>query len=632
MTSSPTAAASPAVRAAIAQSVPDAAGPDWERFFALSPDLLCVAGFDGAFQRLNPAWEALAGCREADLLGRSFCDFVHPDDRARTAAAIARLTDGAPTGAFENRCRSQNGTYRLLHWHATADRNTGRIYALARVGAAEHEAAAVRDSEERFRIIFERAGIGIGLLDLDRRFIEINHALEALLGYRKDELRGQSAAVITEPEDVGRDRALFAELVAGQRSHYRVERRYRRKDGETVWATLTMSLIHGAAGEPSFVLKIIEDIGVGRRAELLRSQLAAQVEASDDAIIGRDGTDMITSWNPSAERLFGYSAAEIVGQPFARLVPPAGRAALAEQLTRARQGPSFEAIYLRQDGQAVEVGASLAPVADTVGNTTVLATVIRDITARKRAEREIRQLNTNLQEAVKELDAFSYSISHDLRAPLRAVNGFANAVLEDYGPQLDAEGQRYLRVIGANALLMGQLIDDLLAFSRLGRHALATAPVDLTPLARAVFAELAVANPDRALRLDLAPLPPAYGDHSLLRQVLVNLIGNAVKFTGPRTPGVITVRGAVVDGLGHYTVADNGVGFDMAYVDKIFGVFQRLHSVEEFAGTGVGLALVQRIIQRHGGQIWAEGRLDAGTIFTFTLPHAARLTPGGDDA
>ncbi len=221
-----------------------------------------------------------------------------------------------------------------------------------------------------------------------------------------------------------------------------------------------------------------------------------------------------------------------------------------------------------------------------------------------------------------ELESFSYSVSHDLRAPIRAINGFSRLLQNDYGSMLQGDGARYVGIIRSEAERMGALIDDLLAFSRMGKATLRKSSVDMDALFRSVASELLRQQPDASLTIE--PLPPAIGDASLLRQVAANLVGNALKFTNGE-PARVSITGSRHNGLNRYVVADHGVGFDMRYVDKLFGVFQRLHTGEQFEGTGVGLAIVKRIVNRHGGDIDAEGEPGRGARFTFTLP----ADPGG---
>jgi signal transduction histidine kinase len=242
--------------------------------------------------------------------------------------------------------------------------------------------------------------------------------------------------------------------------------------------------------------------------------------------------------------------------------------------------------------------------------------------SREDLEGQVVERTRALKETNAELEAFSYSVSHDLRAPLRAIHGFARILLEDHAAQLDVEAKRLLGVIDGNTKRMGQLIDDLLSFSRLGRKELESARVDMAELVAAVADDVRRGAGDRPLEITIGPLPPARGDRDMLRQAITNLLDNAAKFTRQRTPGCIEV-GHRADGRETvYFVKDNGAGFDERYAGKLFGVFQRLHRAEEFDGTGVGLAIVQRIVLRHGGRVWAEGRLDAGATFFFTLPGA----------
>jgi signal transduction histidine kinase len=250
---------------------------------------------------------------------------------------------------------------------------------------------------------------------------------------------------------------------------------------------------------------------------------------------------------------------------------------------------------------------------------------------RRQAEEEIRRLNEELEARVKartaelefanrEMEAFSYSVSHDLKAPIRAMQGFSRMLVGEHAAKLDAEGRRLLQVVCDNTKLMHHLIDDLLALSRLGRLQIRKSVINLTAMVRQIFDQLRTQTPERELRLTVGDLPPALGDQSLLNQVMMNLLGNAVKFTKSRETAVIEVGGRTEGKEDIYYVKDNGVGFDERYADKLFGVFQRLHGGEEFEGTGVGLSIVKRIVQRHGGRVWAKGKVGEGATFYFALP------------
>jgi len=257
-----------------------------------------------------------------------------------------------------------------------------------------------------------------------------------------------------------------------------------------------------------------------------------------------------------------------------------------------------------------------------------------EVKDRRKAEDEVRRLNADLEQRVtartaelqaanKELEAFSYSVSHDLRAPLRGISGFASILVEDYAKHLDEEGRRLLGTICGEASRMGQMIDELLAFSRLGRQSMQSAETDMTSLAQTAFDQCAAQVSGRNIQFKLPPLPPAQGDAAMLSHVWVNLISNAIKYTRPKPAAEIEVTGRTEDSEMVYCVKDNGAGFDMKYVQKLFGVFQRLHNETDFEGTGIGLALAQRIVQRHGGRVWAEGEVNKGATFYFTLPVVA---------
>ena len=311
---------------------------------------------------------------------------------------------------------------------------------------------------------------------------------------------------------------------------------------------------------------------------------------------------------------------------------PADEAALVE-LAKSGAARPWEKEYLRKDGSRVPVLIGVAMV-----DATRCICFVLDISDRKRAEDDVRRLNLDLEARVaartaelaaanQELEAFSYSVSHDLRAPLRSIDGFGQALIEDCGDRLDATGKGHIARMRAATQRMAQLIDDLLGLSRTARAAMRREAVDLSAIARSVLAELERQEPERVVTTRIAEGVVAFGDPPLLRVALENLLRNAWKFTSKRPAATIEFGRAEREGEPAYFVRDDGAGFDMTYAPKLFGAFQRLHSSSEFQGTGIGLATVQRIVHRHGGRISAEGAVEKGARFTFTL---GGPVPGGN--
>jgi signal transduction histidine kinase len=299
-------------------------------------------------------------------------------------------------------------------------------------------------------------------------------------------------------------------------------------------------------------------------------------------------------------------------QPVARLLEVAGH--LTKGDLAARSGAPYQAGELGQLAQAFDQMADSLQERD--------AELKRAAVELRQRIGELDRRSLELAAANKELENFTYSVAHDLRAPLRAMGGFARVLLEDYPDRLDAEGERYLHIIHQEAQKMGRLIDDLLALARLGRKEMNLTAIDMDGLAQTIIAELKALHPGRNLQIDLQPLPEAWGDKVMLRQLLLNLVQNALKFTQNRENALIQVSGWSEGQENIYGVKDNGVGFDMKYVNKLFEVFQRLHTDEAFEGTGVGLAIVKRVIDRHGGRVWAEGKVDEGASFFFAIPQS----------
>lgn len=503
--------------------------------------------------------------------------------------------------------------------------------------ARQHSEESLRDSEKRYRLLFDSNPLPMWAYDLETlRFLAVNKAAVRCYGYSQKEFLSMTIKDIRPAEDV-------PPLLAAIKSvSYELDDagmwRHRKKDGMVIDVEITRHSI--IFGDRCAEIVLANDITERKRYEEMIVRLAGIVESSEDAILSKNLDGIITTWNEGAERLYGYAAGEIMGQSVSMLMPPGRKDELSLILGRLKRGDRikhFETTRLKKSGEQIDVSLTISTIKNRSGTIIGASTIARDITARKRAEEQLHRLNETLEQRVfertaqlqaanRELEAFSYSVSHDLRAPLRHINGFSQALLEDYADKLDEGGKGFLQQLRGASHEMAQLIDDLLQLARVTRSEMRREIVNLSELAHEVIADLTESDPERTVAINIEEGLEAIGDQGLLRAMLSNLLGNAWKFTSKLAQAEIAFGKDLQDGETVHFVRDNGAGFDMTYVNKLFGAFQRLHTASEFEGTGIGLASVQRIINRHGGRIWAESTIDHGATFYFTLSQ-----PQGDE-
>ena len=493
----------------------------------------------------------------------------------------------------------------------------------------------IGESESLFRSLFEQASMGRALRSMQGE-CQANQAYITMLGYSQGELTSMDARALITPEDFDQWECAKADLLAGKLISARISLRYKHKDGRQLWVEESLQLLRNSDGEPSQWISTIFDISKQKRLEAERREFGlytrSLIEANPDTMINikQDGT--IQDVNEAMVTATGIDRNQLVGQDFSSYFSDPEKARKGyEQVFADGSVKDYELQMRHRSGSLLDVLFNASIFRNETGEVAGIIAVARDISERKRLEQELNTLNASLEKRVtertaelkaanEELEAFSYSVSHDLRAPLRAVDGFSRKVMLGYGDKLDEEGLRLLGVVRQNAVRMGKLIDDLLAFSRLGRREMHLVPVSMQDLAQSSAAELIELEPKRTISFTCEAIPQCLGDPAMLKEVWMNLISNAIKFTRQSNPAEIHIGSRLEEGSAIYWIQDNGAGFDMAYADKLFGVFQRLHSQEEFEGSGVGLALSQRIIHRHHGRIWGESQLGHGATFSFTLP------------
>jgi PAS domain S-box-containing protein len=480
-----------------------------------------------------------------------------------------------------------------------------------------------RESEARYRGLLEAAPDAMVVVNQAGEIVLLNLQAEKQFGYSRDELVGQAVTNII-PEGfaerlIADDLRSTADALA-QVIGTGIELVARRRDGTEFPIEIMLSPLENAEG--ILVTAAIRDISVRKAAEEHLAHLAALVESSDDAILSKSLDGTILSWNRGAEKLYGYTAQEVVGRPISLLLPtdrPREVADMLEHLRRGEEIDSFETARVTKDGSVIQVSLRMSPIRGTSGEITGASTIARDITARKDAEATLLLKVQELARSNEELGQFAYIASHDLQEPLRMVASYTELLARRYKGRLDSDADEFIAFAVDGANRMQRLIEDLLMFSRVG-----TRGTDLLGISSEEALQQALINLRGSIEESGAVvthdlLPEVLADETQLIQLFQNLVGNAVKYRSSAVPRVNI--SAAIDGQDRWSfaVADNGLGIEPQYFEKIFGMFQRLHKREEYAGTGIGLAVCKKIVERHGGGINVESQPGQGSTFTFTL-------------
>ncbi len=586
------------------------------------------------FVRVNDAMCKLTGYSRQELLSFNPRDLLGAESRALLADRAKRRLDGEPISEkVDFGIRKKDGSIVYVSMDISfSEENPHRALVIGHnITERKRIENALREAEGLLRLILETSRDAIVLWNMQTDTYDyVSPSVESLTGYLPEQYMGMdraTASAMVHPDDLSALLDGFRE--SEETGKAEAEYRQRVKSGDYKWLSNHMSVVKDSSGRPLYRISNIRDMTGRRQSEEALAQavqrLSAHMDNSPLAVVEFDAQFRVTRWSKEAERMFGWTCEEIIGRSISEvkwvydddIVKVAQVTEGFLTMTQPR-GLSVNRNY-RKDGSVIWCEWYNSSICDSSGNLTSVLSQVLDITDRKKAEEDLSQYARDLEAANRELEAFSYSVSHDLRAPLRAIEGFSEVVLADYEERLDENGRAHLKRIVRASARMSQLIEDLLRLSRVGRMDFENEKVSLSRMVKSIGERLAVQNPGRLVEFIIAPKVEARGDRRLLDILLRNLVENAWKFSEKRKPariefGVGSERSGKV-----YFVRDNGVGFDMKYADQLFKPFHRLHSERDFSGSGIGLALAHRIVARHGGRLWAESEPDKGATFFFTL-------------
>lgn len=614
-----------------------------------SADAIVGITLDGVVTSWNVGAERLFGYSAEEMIGQPITRLVPPDRLGEEMHLLREIGRGEQVTHYETVRRHKDGAILDLSLTISPVRDgAGRIIGASKIardiGEVTRAQTALRHREQELRLIMDAAPALISYIDDHYCYRRVNASYERWFGLSAEQVQGQHIREVLGDAAWDAARPYMERAISGEAVTYQRSLPYRH--GGQRWVHVTYRPDRDAAGRVHGFVAYVVDISELKQAEEAlrdseqRFRATFEQAAFGFTLVSPEGR--FEQVNEALCKMVGYSREELTRLTFQDITYPEDLgidlALVGQVLSGEIPTYTLEKRYICKDRSVIWINLTVSLVRRASGEPAYFIAGIENISRRKHAEAELRQLNATLEQRIaertaqleasnKELEAFSYSVSHDLRAPLRGIDGWSHALVEDYGDRLDDQGREYVTRVCAEAQRMGRLIDDLLELSRLNRTELRRESVDLSALAGEIFALLRRREPERKVETIVAPGMTAWGDPGLLRVALENLLGNAWKFTGKKPEatiecGAVPAAGTAVTERGStvYFVRDNGVGFDMAHATKLFSPFQRLHRPSEFPGTGIGLATVQRILRRHGGRAWAEGEPDRGATFYFSLP------------
>lgn len=607
---------------------------DRDRFFETALAMLCTASMDGYFTRLNPSWEQILGWKNEELMARPFLEFVHPDDVYSTLQELKKLSVGVTTLNFTNRYRCKNGSYRWLNWISVPHANT--IYGSALdITELKVKETILIESEKRFRTVFDNSPLGKITIHKNGAITNANHAFSEILGYCREEILNSRIFRFVYAGDQEKFNHEFSMLAENGAQRISFDAQLQKKSGEPVWCHFLGTMVKDPSTREAFFLTTIEDISERRKAlqDLAESEenLKFALSSAGAGTFLWDIKNNKNHWSDRTLEIFGLTREEFRGkyEDWWDLLHPEDKKIVQINLPKILNNPKeydYSIVHraIRPDGKQIYIQLKSFIMRDDSGGALKISGLVFDITTEKEAVNKLNDALKELKRSNKELEQFAYVASHDLQEPLRKVKNFAELFKERFGAQIDERADKYIYYMVDGATRMQSLISDLLLYSRVNTRKKPFEMTDINLVIEDVIGILELTINETNARITFDPLPTIFADSSQLVQVFQNLLSNAIKFRGMEQPQVhISAEESKEEWI--FSVRDNGIGIESQYADRIFQIFQQLHSKNEYTGTGIGLAICKKIVERHGGQIWFESELNQGTTFFFSISNQIKI-------